>query len=80
MAISIKNEDVDRLMNKLRELTGQGPTEIIKSALEREYQELRRQRRQALLAEQLPEIQEVAQQKAHDFVPDSLYDKNGLPG
>jgi hypothetical protein len=57
MAINIKNAEVDRLIQQLRELTGQGPTEIVKAALEREYREQRRQRRQTQLAEHLPTIQ-----------------------
>jgi hypothetical protein len=79
MAINIKNAEVDCLIEQLRELTGKGPTEIVKTALEREYRELRRQRRQTQLAEHLSAIQNTAGQKANDFVPDSLYDKDGLP-
>jgi hypothetical protein len=79
MAINIKNADVDCLIERLRELTGQGPTEIVKAALEREYRELRRQRRQTQLAEHLSAIQTAAGQKANDFVPESLYDEDGLP-
>jgi hypothetical protein len=79
MAINIKNAEVDRLIQQLRELTGQGPTEIVKAALEREYRELRRQRRQSQMAEHLSEIQATVQEKANDFEPDSLYDENGLP-
>jgi hypothetical protein len=79
MAINIKNAEVDRLIEQLRELTGQGTTEIVKAALEREYRELRRQRRQVQLAEHLSEIQAAVQEKATNFEPDSLYDENGLP-
>lgn len=79
MAINIKNAEVDRLIQKLRELTGQGPTEIVKTALEREYQERRRQWRQTQLAEHLPTLQATAQRKANSFDPESLYDQNGLP-
>jgi hypothetical protein len=79
MAINIKNAEVDCLIEQLRKLTGQGPTEIVKAALEREYRELRRQRRQTQLAEHLSAIQTAAGQKANDFVQDSLYDEDGLP-
>jgi hypothetical protein len=79
MAINIKNTEVDRLIEQLRELTGQGPTEIVKAALERQYRELRRQRRQTQLAAHLSAIQNAAGQKANDFVPDSLYNEDGLP-
>jgi len=78
MAINIKNSEVDHLIQRLRELTGQGPTEIVKAALEREYRELRRVRRQTRLAEHLSTIQANVQQKANEFEPDSLYDEDGL--
>jgi hypothetical protein len=79
MAINIKNAEVDCLIEQLRELTGQGPTEIVKAALEREYRELRRQRRQTQLADHLSAIQSAASQKANSFVPETLYDEDGLP-
>jgi len=79
MAINIKNAEVERLIQQLRVMTGEGPTEIVKRALEREYQELRRQRRQAQLAENLSDLQETAQNKANLFDPNTLYDDNGLP-
>lgn len=79
MAINIKNAEVDRFIQQLRELTGLGPTKIVKAALEREYRELRRVRRQAQLAEHLSAIQATAQQKANDFQSDSLYNEDGLP-
>jgi len=79
MAINIKNAEVERLIQQLRAITGEGPTEIVKRALEREYQELRRKRRQAQLAENLSALQETAQNKANPFDPNTLYDDNGLP-
>lgn len=79
MAINIKNAEVDCLIQQLRQLTGQGPTEIVKAALEREYRELRRQRRQIQLVEHLAALQSKAKGKANDFDPDSLYDEDGLP-
>ncbi len=79
MAINIKNAEVDYLIQQLRQLTGLGPTEIVKTALERQYQELRQQRRKAQLDQTLPLIQTAAQEKAMDFDLDSLYDENGLP-
>ncbi|AFZ42530.1 Rv0623 family protein transcription factor [Halothece sp. PCC 7418] len=79
MAINIKNPDVDRLIQELRAMTGEGPTEIVKRALEREYQELRRERRQTQLAENLSKLQEIAQTKVQYFDPNTLYDENGLP-
>lgn len=79
MAINIKNAEVDHLIQQLRELTGLGLTEIVKAALEREYRELRRVRRQTQLTEHLSGIQATAKQKANDFQPDSLYNEDGLP-
>lgn len=79
MAINIKNSEVDRLIQQLRKLTGQGPTEIVKAALEREYREQRRKRRQAQASQHLSSIQALAQERANAFDPDSLYDANGLP-
>lgn len=79
MAINIKNAEVDRLIQQLRAMTGEGPTEIVKRALEREYQELRRERRQTQLAENLSQLQESAQEKAQPFDPNALYDETGLP-
>ena len=79
MAINIKNAEVDCLIQQIRSLTGQGPTEIVKQALEREYQELRRQRRKTQLAEHLAELQANALHKVNDFDANALYDENGLP-
>ncbi len=79
MAINIKNAEVDRLIQQLRELTGQESTKIVKAALEWEYRELRRVRRQTQLAEHLSTIQSTVEQKANDFEPDALYDEDGLP-
>lgn len=79
MAINIKNAEVDCLIQQIRSLTGQGPTEIVKQALEREYQELRRQRRKTQLAEHLAELQANALHKVNKFDANALYDENGLP-
>jgi len=79
MAINIKNAEVDYLIQQIRQLTGLGPTEIVKTALDRQYQELRQQRRKAQLDQKLPLIQTAAQETATDFDPNSLYDENGLP-
>jgi hypothetical protein len=79
MAINIKNAEVDYLIDQLRELTGLGPTEIVKAALEREYRAQRQQRRQMQLTEQVSRLQSSAKAKANRFDPDALYDENGLP-
>jgi hypothetical protein len=74
MAIKIKNAEVDYLIDQLRELTGLGPTEIVKAALEREYRAQRRQRRQTQLTEPVSLLQSTAKAKATLFNPDALYD------
>jgi hypothetical protein len=45
MAVNIKSARVDELLEQLRALTGEGPTEIVRQALEQELQRLRRLRR-----------------------------------
>ncbi|WP_110987013.1 type II toxin-antitoxin system VapB family antitoxin [Acaryochloris thomasi] len=78
MDINIKNAKVNCLIQRLRELTGQGPTEIVKAALEHEYREQRRLRRQTRLAKHLATLQSTAKCKANDFGPGSLYNKDGF--
>lgn len=79
MAINIQSAEVEQLVGQLHELTGLDPTEIIKTALHREYQELKQQRRRTTLATKLPALQTAAQAKAQEFAADLLYDEAGLP-
>jgi hypothetical protein len=79
MAVNIKSARVDELLAQLRQLTGRGPTEIVREALEQELQRQRRRRRLARLDQELPELQEQASAQARPFSPESLYDADGLP-
>lgn len=45
MALSIKNDEVERLVRELSRETGRGVTETIRVALEEQYDKLRRSRR-----------------------------------
>ncbi len=45
MALSIKNEEVERLARELSRDTGRGVTETIRVALEEQYDKLRRSKR-----------------------------------
>ena len=79
MAVNIKSARVDELLEQLRALTGQGPTEIVRQALEQELQRQRRLRRQARLENELPALQQKASAEARPFDAESLYDADGLP-
>lgn len=79
MAVNIKSARVDELLEQLRSLTGQGPTEIVRQALEQELQRQRRLRRRARLVNELPDLQQKASAAARPFEAESLYDANGLP-
>ena len=79
MAVNIKSVRVDELLEQLRTLTGQGPTEIVRYALEQELQRQRRLRRRARLENELPALQQKASAAARPFDPESLYDGAGLP-
>ena len=79
MAINIKNAEVDYLIRELRQLTGLGPTELVKLALTREYHHQRQQQRQQNLSEHLASLQQKAREKMNNFDPNVLYDEQGLP-
>lgn len=79
MAINIKNTEVDYLIKELRQLTGLGPTELVKLALTREYHHQRQQQRQQNLSEHLASLQETALKKVNNLDPNALYDEQGLP-
>ena len=79
MAVNIKSVRVDELLEQLRTLTGQGPTEIVRQALEQELQRQRRLRRQARLENELPALQQKASAESWPFDAESLYDADGLP-
>jgi hypothetical protein len=79
MAVNIKSARVDELLEQLRALTGQGPTEIVRQALEQELQRQRHLRRRARLENEVPALQEQASAAAQAFDSESLYDADGLP-
>jgi hypothetical protein len=79
MAVNIKNHRVEELLGQLRQMTGQGSTEIVRAALELELQRQRRQRRLQRLGFELAELQQQASEVAQPFAADALYDEQGLP-
>jgi hypothetical protein len=79
MAVNIKSARVDELLEQLRALTGEGPTEIVRQALEQELQRLRRLRRRVRLETELPALQQKASAASRPFDAESLYDADGLP-
>lgn len=84
--MTIDNEDAERLARELAELTGQSPTDAVKTALR--YELWRARTRNAggkrPLIERLTEISErCASLPDYDTrTPDEIigYDENGLPG
>jgi len=66
MAVNIKSARVDELLEQLRALTGQGPTEIVRQALEQELQSQRRLRHGARLENELPALQQKASSGRRD--------------
>jgi len=79
MAVKIKSQRVDALLAQLRQITGQGVTEIVRTALEQELQRQRRLRRIERLNSALPLLQQQASEQVHSFDAASLYDEQGLP-
>lgn len=79
MAVNIKNQRVEELLNQLRQITGQGSTEIVREALEVALQRQRQLRRQQRLQAELETLQQQASAVAQPFAAESLYDEQGLP-
>jgi len=79
MAVNIKSPRVDELLAQLRQITGQGATEIVRQALEQELQRQRRLRRIERLNRELTMLQQQAAEQAQPFDAESLYDGQGLP-
>ncbi len=80
MAVNIKSPQVDGLIGQLRQITGQGATDIVREALERELQRQRRIRRSARLQQDLSPLQDQAAALARPFDASELYGADGLPG
>lgn len=79
MAVNIKNQRVDELLSQLRQITGQGSTEIVRDALEVALQRQRQLRRNQRLRSELGALQQQASAVAQPFAAESLYDAQGLP-
>lgn len=83
MALSIKNEKVERLTRKLASVTGESLTDAILTALEERWQRLRSKRRNHTLAGQVEDLlRRVDNLPTLDPRPaDEIigYDDQGLP-
>jgi antitoxin VapB len=83
VALSIKNDEADRLARELVELTGESLTEAIVSSLRERLERTRAARDNRPLAERLMEIgRRCASLPAlDDRTPEEIlgYDENGLP-
>lgn len=82
MALSIKNEEADRLARELTAVTGESLTEVVVAALRERLERLQRAQRPGI-GERLRKL--AAEAANHDVVdprtPDELlgYDEHGLP-
>jgi antitoxin VapB len=83
MALSIKNDEADRLVRELAELTGESLTEAVVSSLRERLERQRAQRDSRPLAERLMEAgRRCARRPVRDHrTPDEIlgYDDSGLP-
>jgi antitoxin VapB len=83
MALSIKNEEVERLARKIAAKTGESLTGAIRAALAERFERLKHQQRGQILASQLQDIlRRVDQLPILDSrTPDEIlgYDERGLP-
>lgn len=83
MALSIKNDDADRLARELTELTGESLTEAVIISLRERLERKRAQKDNRPMAERLMEIGRhySSLPVLDDRTPDEIigYDDNGLP-
>lgn len=83
MALSIKNEQTERLARQLAQEAGESLTEAIQRALEERLDRLRRQNRQHLVKEKLEDIlRRVDALPVLDTRPEDEilgYDSQGVP-
>lgn len=83
MALSIKNDEADRLARELAELTGESITEAILLSLRERLERKRAVRDNRPLADRLMEIGQhcASLPVVDDRTPDEIlgYDDNGLP-
>ncbi|HYA17561.1 MAG TPA: type II toxin-antitoxin system VapB family antitoxin [Bryobacteraceae bacterium] len=83
MAISIKNEETERLARKLAKMTGESLTDAIREALAEKYERLNRERTRRARIEELNQIalRCASLPRISDLSDDEIlgYDENGLP-
>lgn len=83
MALNIRNEETERLAERLARLTGETKTEAVRRALFERLERLRRERSGRGLADELDEIaRHCAELPVRDHrSPDEIlgYDDSGLP-
>lgn len=83
MALSIKNEDTERLARQVAGETGESLTEAIQKALQERWERLRMRRRSHILASQVEDLlRRVDSLPTLDSRPDDEildYDEHGTP-
>jgi antitoxin VapB len=83
MALSIKNDDTERIARQVAEETGESLTEAIRKALEERWERLKGNRRGRVLAAQVDDLlRRVDALPNLDSRPDDEilgYDENGMP-
>ena len=83
MALSIKNQEAERLAHLVAKETGETLTAAIEQALRERLERLRRRQRAPVLIERLLEIANrvAALPRLDNRTPDEIlgYDENGLP-
>jgi antitoxin VapB len=83
MALSIKNQEAERLARLVAKETGETLTAAIEQALRERLERLRRRQRAPVLIERLLEIANrvAALPRLDNRTPDEIlgYDENGLP-
>ena len=83
MALSIKNEETERLARKVAHETGESLTEAIQKALQERWERLKARRRSRVLAGQVEDLlRRVDALPTLDSRPDDEilgYDEHGMP-
>ena len=83
MALSIKNEETERLARKVAHETGESLTEAIQKALQERWERLKARRRSQVLAGQVEDLlRRVDALPTLDSRPDDEilgYDEHGMP-
>jgi antitoxin VapB len=83
MALSIKNEDTERLARQVARETGESLTEAIQKALQERWERLKTRRRSHILADQVEDLlRRVDALPTLDSRPDDEilgYNEHGMP-